>query len=294
MVDYIFGNYLVECGRISRAELYAILQKLDSQRAKIGFIAVTEDMMTAEQAEEVNRLQAVLDKKFGDIAVDKGYLTQEQLSELLQLQGNTWLSFIQALVEEGVVAMEELEWLLHDFKKANGYSDADLEELKTDEVDRIVPLLLPEGAEEFKALVCTAVRAMVRLVDRHVYVGQAARVDKLPSEDMASQRLVGEDGFIDCFAERDGALLGVCSVFGQEEFPRLNMDALDAAGELLNCVNGLYASACSREGRRLELLPPEYGGNVSLAVEEEEGKDCVCRIPIFVKNKGLYFAVRAL
>ena len=294
MVDYIFGNYLVECGRISKAKLHDILQKQDSARAKIGLIAVAEDMMTLEQAEEVNRLQAIMDKRFGDIAVDKGYLTEGQLLELLKLQGNVWLSFVQALIDENVVSMEEVEWLLYDFKVANGYNDADLEALKSDEADRIVPLLLPKEAEKFKDLICTVVRVMVRLIDRHVYVGRAAMVEGLPIEDMASQNLMGENGFVDCFAERDGALLRTCSIFGQEEFPRLNMDALDAAGELLNCVNGLYASACSKKGRVLELMPPQYCMNAGPSAYEETGKDCVCRIPIFVGNKGLYFAVRDL
>ena len=294
MVDYIFGNYLVECGRISKSKLYDILQKQDSARAKIGLIAVSEDLMTLEQAEEVNRLQAIMDKRFGDIAVDKGYLTEGQVFELLKLQGNVWLSFVQALIDENVVSMEEFEWVLYDFKVANGYSDEDLEDLKSDDVDRIVPLLLPKEAEKFKDLICTVVRVMVRLVDRHVYVGRGAMVEGLPIEDMASQSLEGNGGYIDCFAERDGGLLKACSIFGQEDFPRLNMDALDAAGELLNCVNGMYASACSKEGRVLELMPPEYCMNAGPSVYEESGEDCVCRIPIFVGNKGLYFAVRDL
>ena len=42
MVDYILGNYLVESGKISKAQLNAILQKQDSVRVKLGLIAVAE------------------------------------------------------------------------------------------------------------------------------------------------------------------------------------------------------------------------------------------------------------
>lgn len=293
MVDYILGNYLVECGKLSKAQLHGILQDQDSARAKLGLIAIAEDMMTHEQAEEVNRLQAVMDKRFGDIAVEKGYLTTEQVSELLKLQGNTWLSFMQALVDAGLVSLEEMEWLLYDFKRAYGYNDAELEALKSDEVDRIVPLLLPKEALKYQEIICVVVRTMIRLIDRHVYVGQAAIVEELPLEDMVTQSLVGEKSIMDCFAERDGALLSTCTIFGQEEFPRLNMDALDAAGELLNCANGLYASARSREGCFLELMPPEFCMNVGQANSGRSLKD-VCRIPIFIGNKGLYFVVGEL
>lgn len=290
MVDYILGNYLVECGKISKAQLHEILRQQDCVRAKLGLIAVAEDMMTYEQAEEVNRLQAVMDKRFGDIAVEKGYLTEGQVAQLLKQQGSVWLSFMQALLDAALVTLEEMEWLLYDFKRAYGYNDAQLEALKSDEVEQIVPLLLPKEAQKYKDIICVAVRTMIRLIDRHVYLAQAAMVEELPLEDMVTQELEGENGFIDCLAERDGALLRTCAIFGQEEFPRLNMDALDAAGELLNCMNGLYVSARSREGTFLELMPPGYCMNIGQVNSGRRLKD-ICRIPIFIGNKGLYFVV---
>ena len=66
------------------------------------------------------------------------------------------------------------------------------------------------------------------------------------------------------------------------------MDALDAAGETLNCINGLYASAESRSGKFLELTPPDYDDVTTKA------KNIICRIPIYVGDKGLYFTVADL
>lgn len=284
MVDYIFGNYLVECGKITKPQLFEVIKKQDEVRAKIGFIAVAEGMMTSAQADEVNRLQATMDKRFGNIAVEKGYLTEEQVLWLLDKQGNAWQTFIQTLVEEQLILLEELEWLLEGFKRENEYDDEQLEALKSDEPERIIPLLLPEGGCKYQELIGTMVRTMIRLIDRHVYLGRAAMVDELPA-DGASQALEGNGGFIDCLAERDGGLRRACSVFGQEEFTGFSMDMLDAAGELLNCVNGLYASARSREGQFLELMPPQY------RPRRDVREDSVCRIPVFVGGKGLYFAI---
>ena len=75
MVEYIFGRYLVSSGRITDVQLDTIVEKMDSVRVKLGLIAVAEGFMSLKQAEEVNRLQATMDKRFGDIAVEKGYLT---------------------------------------------------------------------------------------------------------------------------------------------------------------------------------------------------------------------------
>lgn len=286
MVEYILGNYLVETGKITKDQLYEVIAKQDSVRVKLGLIAVSEGMMTTRQAEEVNLLQAVKDKRFGDIAIEEGYLNEEQVEKLLKKQGNAYLMFVQNLVDAEYVAMEDMDWLMADFKKVNNYSNSELEDIKSDDVDRILPLLLPEEAQDYADAIGTIVRTIIRLVDRHAYIGRAAMVDFFPTEEIALQRMQGADGMVDCFAERNGALLKLCSIFGQEAFHRLDLDALDAAGELLNCANGMYVSELSRQGKYVELMPPEYVGvdNVSQ----------ICRIPIFIGNLGLYFAIGKL
>ncbi len=286
MVEYILGNYFVESGKITQEQLKMIIEKQDSVRVKLGLIAVSEGLMTLEQTEDVNLLQTIKDKRFGDIAVEEGYLTPEQVEKLLKKQGNAYLVFIQNLLDEELVTMEELDWLMDDFKKVNNYSNADFEDIKSDDIDRILPLILPEAAAAYKSVIGTVIRAMIRLVDRNIYVGRAAMVDSLPQEGFVLQKMEGNGGLVDCFAERNGALLKTCCIFGQEVFEKLNADALDAAGELLNCSNGLYVSELSRRGRFLDLMPPEYAGIENVCD--------ICRIPIFIGNLGLYFVVGKL
>ena len=287
MVEHILGNYLVDIGKITKEELQQVLEKQDSVRVKLGLIAVEEGLMTIEQADEVNHLQAVMDQRFGDIAVSEGYLTEEQVAKLLKKQGNAYLTFVQALVDDELLIMEELDLLLNDFKQVNGFSNSELEDVKSDDVDRIIPLLLPDEAKQYQEIIGAAVRILIRLVDRNIYLGNAVMVDSLPAEaEMVSQSLAGEGGIVDCFSERNGALLKVCSVFGQEQFERLDSDSLDAAGELLNYTNGLYVSSLSMKGVFLELMPPEYG-----MTKEQVKAGTICKIPIFVGDKGLYFTV---
>jgi hypothetical protein len=286
MVEYVLGNYLVETGKITSEQLAKVIEKQDSVRAKLGLLAVSEGMMTTQQAEEVNLLQTIRDERFGDIAIEEGYLNQEQVEKLLNKQGNAYLAFIQNLLDEDLVTLDEMEWMQDDFRRVNNYSTTDFEDIKSDDIDRILPFLLPKEAMEYRDLIGTVVRTMVRLVDRHVYVGKAAMVSEFPTEKFVAQRMVGNRGYADCFSERDGAFLKVCSIFGQENFQTLDTDALDAAGELLNCANGMHVSQLSKEGQFLELLPPEY--------TSAENVFEVCRIPIFIGNQGLYFVVGKL
>lgn len=288
MVEYILGNYLVETGRITNEQLAETLQKQDSVRVKLGLIAVAEGMMTLAQTEEVNRLQAVMDKRFGDIAVSKGYLTDDQIGKLLKKQGDAYMTFIQTLVDSNFLTMIEVDNLLESFRVAKGFSTSEIDALKSDQVERIVPLYIPEAGKRFTEIITVAVRTIIRLLDRHVYVGTAQMVHAFPAEGQVSQALVGAEGIITCLSELDGALRKLACTFGQEEFETLDLDALDAAGEILNCVNGLYASAESRNGKFLELMPPDYDDVTPKA------KTIICRIPIYVGNQGLYFTVADL
>ena len=288
MVEYILGNYLVETGKITKAQLEQTLADQDTVRVKLGLIAVAEGMMTLEQTAEVNRLQALKDQRFGDIAVERGFLTEEQVAKLLKKQGNAYLTFIQTMVDSQLLDMEDVELVINTFRLINGYSNSEMEDLKSDDPDRIVPLFIPEEGKKFAGIISTAVKTLIRLIDRHVYIGKAEMTSLFPQKDMVSQSLQGEGGLISCLSEGNGALLQVCCKYGQEEFEQLDLDSLDAAGELLNCINGLFASGLSRDGKFLELTPPDYSDVTAKAKAE------ICKIPVFIGDKKFYFTVAEL
>jgi len=245
-------------------------------------------MMTLEQTAEVNRLQALMDQRFGDIAVQKGYLTDEQVGKLLKKQGNAYLTFIQTMVDSQLLDMEDVELVVNTFRLINGYSNSEMEALKSDDTERIVPLFIPEEAKQFAEIVSTAVKTLIRLIDRHVYIGKAELTSSFPAKDMVSQSMQGETGLVSCLSEGNGALLQICCKYGQEEFEQLDLDSLDAAGELLNCINGLYASGLSRDGKFLELMPPEYEDVTAKAKTE------ICKVPVYIGDKKFYFTVAEL
>ena len=286
MVEYILGNYLVGSGKISSEQLEVVVEQLDKIRVKLGLIAVAEGMMTLAQAEEVNRLQSVMDKRFGDIAIEKGYLTEDQIGNLLKAQGNTYMSFVQSLVNEGFVKMEEIDTIFDGYRDENGFTKSDMETLKSDEPERIVPLFLTPETMKYQELIGVAVRTIIRCVDRHMYMGKVSVKEDYEIKNAAVQEVQGEGGYTAGFEEQYGGLLKLASIFGQEDFKDMDIDALDAAGEFLNCVNGLHASALSKNGVILELMPP----NLLTDSTKLDGK--VCSVPIYVKGMSLAFIVK--
>lgn len=286
MVEYILGNYMISRGMMSAQQLDAVIAVQDKIRVKLGLIAVSEGYITAKQAEEVNRQQAVCDKRFGDIAVEKGYITPAQLERILKLQGNTYLGFVQALVDENIVSVQEMDGVLEQFRQENGYGNSEIEILKADDVEKIIPLFLPAGAEEIEDIISIAVKTILRCIDRHVYLERAFFVDGISTANMVMQTLEGDVSMTTGFLEDTGGMIELAGTYARDEFAVLDEDSLDSAAEFLNCINGLYTGALESKSMNADLIPPEYG-----SAEWEINQGMICKVPLRIRNKKMYFVV---
>jgi len=278
VVSSIVGNYLMEKGLLTGEQFRDILNEQQKVRVKLGLIAVAEGLMTQEEADRVNQLQAVMDRRFGDIAVEKGYLTEGQVNSLLKKQGNAYLAFAQAMENQQLMTIEQLEQILLDYRCENNFTASDMDALKSDDVDSILPLFLPVDSEAYYGIAGTAVRTLMRLVDTGLYPDKAYIMQKTEDENGALQKVEGEKGFVSALGGKGNALQFTASVFGQEEFVSVDEDALDAIGELLNCINGLYVSEC-KDGSSLELMPPSF----KTGIQGFESRKMLV-LPIHIKN----------
>lgn len=286
MVSGIVGSYLISKGLLTSEQFDDLLAAQQKVRVKLGLIAVAEGLLSQEEADRINQLQAVMDKRFGDIAVEKGYLSERQVASLLKKQGNAYLAFAQALQDEELMTVEQLEEYMLDYRCENQFTASDIEDLKSDDIDRILPLFLPVESEEYKDLIGTAVRTLRRIVDNDIYPGTAYFAEELAADRGALQNVQGAPGHACAFVGNGDAMLPMASVFGQEAFESMNEDALDAVGELLNCINGLYAS--EKEGAQLELLPPEF----STGIRGLTGRKLLV-LPLHIGGKWVDFLIQA-
>ncbi|MBQ4485498.1 MAG: chemotaxis protein CheX [Oscillospiraceae bacterium] len=269
MLDRLIGNYLVEQGMITRTQLIEACRLQESHRAKLGVIAVAEKLMTIAQAEQVNTLQSTMDRKFGDIAIEKGYLTETQVSRLLELQGNSYLAFLQAVVDLGILPMDKLEAAELDYQKAHGFTESDMAALKTGEVDKAVPLFLDTEDPIYREMFSMGVKNMYRLVDAHVYIGRAYSVRTIKDEVLGYQAFHGDQQAVVAISGKYDDVRKMAVAYTKEEFIETKEDALDAICELINCINGLYATEKSKQDTHLELDPPNFNVSFAEALSEE-------------------------
>ena len=269
MLDRLIGAYLVEQGILTKNQLAQVYAKQESVRAKLGVIAVAEKMITIAQAEHVNMLQASMDKRFGDIAVEKGYLTDTQVQRLLGLQGNTYLTFLQSAVDMGFQTMAQLESIEADYQKINGFTESDMAALKTGDVEKAVPIFIDNADPVFGRMLAMGIKNMYRLVDNHVYVGKAYTSRVLQDEVLGYQKFHGDQQAVVAISGKYEDVRKMAVAYTKEEFIETREDALDAVCELINCINGLYATELSRNDSKIELEPPNFSVSFVQASSDE-------------------------
>jgi len=258
MFDRIFADYLVEMGKLSDQNVEVIFSTKEERRARLGVIAVSEKLLTIDQAEEINQLQAIYDKRFGDIAVDNGFLTPEQVERLLDLQGNAFLTFVQSIVDHGCLTMEEVNSALEQYQRDHSLTLGDIENLKSCEIENIVPIFLYKQPELLISLCGVMLRTIYRLVDHRTFIKQPYIVKEVPFTYMSHQELFGQHTILTAICGDIEVLKKTAIGFASAEYINDEEDCLDALCELINCINGMFATRLSMEDVDLDMRVPKY------------------------------------
>jgi len=262
MFTNLFGKFLVAKKIISDDDFFAIKMEENKTKVKLGLIAVSEKLITEKQADQVNRKQQVMDKRFGDIAIEMGILTSAQVDRLLALQGNPYMQFCQCATDKGILSLGEIEKALDSFKTENGFTATDMDDIKSGDIDRILPLYLPQLPDgPLIDLLSVIFRSMIRLVSSDISISKGYLTSNYITGTYAKQNVIGDYQATTAFSGDDKGILAVAEGFAKEFFNEVGIDALDSVGEFINIADGLFATAKSREGMEINLEPPEYSSD---------------------------------
>ena len=182
--------------------------------------------------------------------------------------------------------VDQLEQFMTDFMWDKEFTQSDMADLKSDDADRILRLFIPADAKAYEPIAGMALRTIMRLIDNDVYPSKAYLTKEVEVDNGSMQFVSGTESICCALACRDDNLKPVASIFGKEDFEKVDMDALDAVGELVNCINGLYASDRSFAGVEMELYPPEYSDQMTALTADE-----MLVLPLHIKGNTCYFVV---
>ncbi len=285
MFGVYFGRYLMEIGVIQPDQYEGLLEATRNSKLMMGFLAVEEGLMSEEQAAEINRIQQLEDKRFGDIAIEKGYLTEENVSDLLDKQGDSYLLFVQAIIESGLLDMAGIQDYLAKFRKDKGLTAAELEDVKSGDCDRIIPLFMKnvEVPDRVRDYIELTARNLVRFIDRFFRMENVEKVDLQVSDCIAYQTIHGDKDYLTAFCgnldELDTISWGFMSgLLGPGE--SISYEVLDVVAEYLNVNNGVFVTKLDCVGVEERSDYPVYYYDPSKITSTMD----MFRVPLFISN----------
>ena len=179
MFCQLFGKFLNEKDIIEMDKYKSIMERLAESRAKLGVIAVADGIITEKQANEINHLQTTKDARFGEIAVGEGYMTEEQLDALLKKQGSAYAIFLSVLSEAADISVSKVDELLKEFQKEHGFTDEDMDGLKNDDLEQIVPIFAFSSKSYVTDICRLALANIERFVTSDFYIDRIKNISQL-------------------------------------------------------------------------------------------------------------------
>ncbi len=259
MFIQLFSNYLVGQSVITIEQRDSFQEELLKTRVKLGTIAVAEGMLTEEQTEEINHQQTLQDRRFGDIAIELQYLTQAQVTDLLGRQGDVAMKFFQLLGDNVGLSMETVTEHLNGFQKANGFTDEELEAVKKDDFESIIPLFATVRDTTITDLAGLVMRNLTRFVTNNFYFGRMKKATEYSYSMLAGQKSVGDSNIFLGFSatsELDG-IIRLAKDYAKTVTISSSDEVYDAVCEFANLNNGLFDSVLSDDDIFIEMVPPE-------------------------------------
>jgi hypothetical protein len=180
------------------------------------------------------------------------------------MQGSSYLKFVQTLTENNILNIEEIETSLEEFRRDNGFSDTDLDALKTGDIDNIIPVFIDTDIPLGSECISLFIRNIVRFINNGIRLKKMYTVKEYAFSNLAYQQMVGDHQILCGFTGSKNALLQIANPFAKEEFNDMDEDAFDSVCEFINCTNGLYASKLSQEEIHIDMTPPLYHTDKSL------------------------------
>lgn len=258
MLNRLFGNYLVEKGKMTLEQLNALLPVKEELKAGVEIIAIILKIMSPAAVRELSERMDKANEHFGEAAVNSGIINDDKLDEILAYQSNAFMRFVQLLVDNGYISYDTINHELDEFQQKKEFNDVQLSALIHDDLEQCINIFVPLKSSQLKELTMTLVQTLRRLIDRDIYIEKAYTAHSIQLDKYACQVIAG-DMHIKVYisAPADG-LLAIANYFTDDTYKTVTEDALDSVGEFINCVNGLFATNMSYNNISLDMNSPEY------------------------------------
>ena len=285
MVAQIVGNYLVERGIVTRGQMLIIQKERKKVRARLGLVAISEGYMTQDEVNQIYaEMDEVSDRLFAEIAEERAYLTGGQIRMLAHKQNESFLCFAQALENQKLIDFESLNKVMHEFPIVN--NEFQLDDLKSNDINRILPLFIPQEADEYVEAALCAVKFLEQKVDSNIYPVKAYLANALAATNGIFQFAKGEKEYAFALVAKDKEMTTLATCYMHERHDRIDEELLDIISEIVNKISSSYAAEISQDGVLVDLSPPQ-----SYTEMKEVKADNMLVVELTVKYEIFYLLV---
>lgn len=152
-----------------------------------------------------------------------------------------------------------MEANLKAYQKENGFTDVEMEALwKNGGILRIIPDYIHSDPMIYNRFVKLTLECVVRFVEGALILKKARQTRDCDVACLACQELKGAHRVFLGISGEGSNLKAFAEKYAGKEFPEMNDKAYDSVCELINTINGLFASALSKENIRLEIAVPHH------------------------------------
>jgi CheY-specific phosphatase CheX len=257
MVAQIVGNYLVERGLVTRGQMLVVHKERQKVRANLGLVAVSEGYMSSEEAkqiyEEFQTTEGPCDRAFAEVAEERAYMTGGQIRMLAYKQSDSYLCFAQALEKLKIMTFETLNEVLDDFPLAT--NEMQLDDLKSNDISRIVPLFLPPEAKEYVNAACCALQFLNQKIDANIFPLKAYIADTFAAANGVYQFAKGEKEYAYAIVARNEEMATLATCYMRERYDGIDEEILDIISEIVSKISATYATELSQDGVLVDLMP---------------------------------------
>lgn len=258
MLKRLFGNYLVEKGKLTSDQLNTMLPVKEDFKAGVEIVAIVTKVMTSSAVLKLLKNMNKESEHFGETAVNQGLISDYKLDEMIAYQSNGFMKFIHLLVDKEYLSYDTISHVLDEFQQKNGFSDVQLSALIHDDLEQCINIFVPLKSPRLKDLVMTLVQTLRRLIDRDVYLEKAYTAHSIQLDKYACQMIVGDMRIKFYISAPGNGLLAIANHFTGDTYDTVTEDALDSVGEFINCVSGLFATNMSYDNVSVDMNSPEY------------------------------------
>lgn len=169
------------------------------------------------------------------------------------------MKFYQLLTDMAGLSLSKIDEYMNGFKSTNGFTDSELEALKEEDIEKLIPLFAATMNSMVTSLSGLVLRNLTRFVTSDFYPERMRKIKDYEYTVLAGQAIKGDHSLYLGFAAQNdmSGVIELAKGFAKEGNNLTSDEVYDAVCEFCNLNNGLFASESSKNGIDIDMLPPE-------------------------------------